>query len=1020
MSYHSCTSRQQKNSRREHQRLALAIFPIALFLPLLFLIAPAFAADKSVSFTPEEQRFIQEHPVVVVGGETDWPPFDFVRDGEYTGVAKDYLDLLQKYTGITFKVKTGYTWDQLLQLMWEKQIDLLPMLYWSEQRTAYMHFTRPYLTVRHYVFVSKEVDTIRSMGDLGGKSVAIPKGYAQIELLQQEHPQIRILEVNNPLEAIDAVITQRADALIENTALVSHLIKENNIQGLKPAFATELGVNQLYMAVRKDWPVLRDIIQKGLDAISFSERYLITNKWISLDSADREVAASINERLSLTPDEQNYLQQKKVIKACVDPNWMPLEKLEKNRYTGIGADYLKIYENKIGIPIEVVSTQTWAQSVAYAKARRCDIFMLSMDTPARQAYMNITTPYLTVPVVIATKPDVLFISEFKEIEGKKIGIVEGYALADVVKMKNPNIDFTFVPNSKVGLQMVAEEKLFGFIDTISTIGYAIQHHFFGELKIGGKFGIDWDLGVAARNDEPLLGEIFERAVISVPELAKQEIFNRWMAIKFERVFDYGLLWQIIAIFSVILLFVFYRNLQLQKHRNEINNKNVELANINVRLTDQKEKIQHLADHDSLTGLPNRQNFIKQLEHAVSIAQRQQLKLAILFIDLDRFKNINDTLGHHVGDEMLKVLSRKLNSVLRGSDTLARVGGDEFIVLMQAISGDDDPAFVAEKIHAIVKEPINILEYNLNNTASIGIALFPNDGEDPATLIKNADSAMYFAKDEGKDNYQYYTKDLSEQIHRRLELEHALRNAVENQELSLHFQPQLDLNSGKVLGAEALLRWNHPELGSVSPLEFIPVAEDSGLIVDIGEWVFRNACQEFLNWRESDCAVESIAINVSSVQFNQGDIAQTFNSIIEQLGVDARHIEIEITEHYLMEHTAHNKHVLDSLRKIGFRISVDDFGTGYSSMSYLKALPLDTIKIDKSFIDDIPHDQNDVQITKAILAMSHSLDYTVIAEGIEKEEQLQLLRELNCNIGQGYLFSKPLPSTELIKFVCGNC
>jgi len=553
-----------------------------LFFTLMICVFSVGAAQGDISFTQDERDFIKNHPEVIVGGEEDWPPFDFVRDGKYVGVANDYLGLLEKNTGITFQVETGHSWRELLQLMASKQIDLLPMLYWSEQRLTSMHFTKPYLTVRHYVFVAGKAKGIDSMRGLEAKTVAIPKGYAQIELLKLEYPKIHVLEVGSPLEAIDAVVTQRADALIENTALVSHLLKEHNIQGIKPAFATDLGVSQLYMAARKDWPLLRDIIQKGLDAITAEEKNRIAHTWITLDTPARAAGNESSEQLIMNEEERAYLQQKGVIKACVDPNWMPLEKLENGIYIGMGADYMDIFQAKLGIPIQAVLTDSWAQSVAYAKARQCDIFMLSMDTPERRVYMNVTKPYLKLPLVIATRLDIVFLSEFEEMENKTIGIVEGYALADVVKMEKPNIDFVFVPSSKVGMRLVAEGELFGFLDTVSTIGHAIQKDYFGELKIGGQFGINWELGVAARNDEPLLGEIFERAVTSISEQKKREITNRWLAIKYVQGLDYVLLSQIVTVFLVILLFVFYRHWQLVRHRHEQEKARVALAATQAR------------------------------------------------------------------------------------------------------------------------------------------------------------------------------------------------------------------------------------------------------------------------------------------------------------------------------------------------------------------------------------------------------------------------------------------------------
>ncbi|MCW8908512.1 MAG: EAL domain-containing protein [Sedimenticola sp.] len=987
----------------------------ACLLPLLLTLPTLLSAQTGIEFTPEEQRFIRQHPVIVVGGEEDWPPFDFVQDGEYTGVARDYLELLEESTGLQFQVETGHTWDQLLKGLEERRFDLLPMLYWSEQRTRYIHFTRPYLYARHYVFVRRGEASITSMRDLEEKRVAIPRGYAQIEMLRRDYPKIPILEVESPLAAIDAVLTRRADALIETTALVSHLVRENKLQGIVPALATDLPVNRLYMGARKDWPLLRDILQKGLDTISDAEREQIADRWISMEVMESE-PGPVAGPLPLVDEERRYLRQKGQLMACVDPAWAPLEKLENGIYSGLGADYLKLFSERIGIPIDVLPTDSWAESVAEARARRCDLFLLSVNSPSRATFMDTTRPYVKLPLVLATRPEVLFISELDEIGKRRIGIIEGYALADLVLEKYPDLELVPVPSNRVGMQRVADGELFGLLDTLPSIAFAIQNRYIGELKIGGRFGIDWELGVATRNDEPILGRLFERVVQSVDANTREEILNRWTAVNYTQRFDYTLLWQVVGLFSVVLLLFVYRNRQLVRHRLEIQEKNNQLAEINQRLSEQKNRIEYLAEHDVLTGLPNRQSLLQRLDHGLSLARRREQKLALMFIDLDRFKNINDTLGHDVGDEVLKCLAEKMKGVLRDSDTLVRVGGDEFILLMEAISGDDEPGVVAEKIQRVVNQPIQVREYSLDTTASIGIAVYPDDGEDANTLIKNADSAMYSAKDAGKDNYQYYTHSLSEQIHRRLFIERELRHAIERKQLTLVFQPQIALESEAIVGAEALLRWQHPELGSVSPDEFIPIAEDSGLIVSIGEWVFLNACRAFLECRESGCDLQNISINVSSVQFSQSDIASSFSNIIRQLGIPASCIDIEITERYIMEHTEQNSDVLETLRRIGFRISVDDFGTGYSSMSYLKLLPLDTIKIDKAFVDDIPHDINDVQITRAILALSHSLGYSVVAEGIEREEQLRFLRRAGCTFGQGYLFSRPIPLPDLVRYV----
>ena len=430
----------------------------------------------------------------------------------------------------------------------------------------------------------------------------------------------------------------------------------------------------------------------------------------------------------------------------------------------------------------------------------------------------------------------------------------------------------------------------------------------------------------------------------------------------------------------------------------------------------QERIDFLAYHDSLTELPNRLNFEENLTHSLKIAKRNNSKLAILFIDLDRFKVINDTLGHHVGDELLKKVAIIIRTLLRDADMLSRIGGDEFVVTLENIESTQDPANVAMKILRELSKPIKALGHTLNTSASIGIAIYPTDAQDVVTLLKYADSAMYKAKDLGKNRFHFFTNELSSSISSRLKIEQELRSAIQKNELYLNFQPQYDLKTKKVVSVEALLRWKNEQLGQVSPEKFIPIAEDSGLIVEIGYFVFRESCAFLQESIAAGHGLERIAINVSTQQFQESDLVKNFQKIIDEYGLNAESIEIEITERYIMESTTNNLTILDELRAGGFKISIDDFGTGYSSMSYLKKLPVDTIKIDKSFVDDLPSGSNDVAITNAIIALSTSLGYHTVAEGIEVQEQETFLQENGCEIGQGYLFSRPLTKEAFFTFM----
>ncbi|QOP41215.1 EAL domain-containing protein [Sulfurimonas marina] len=425
------------------------------------------------------------------------------------------------------------------------------------------------------------------------------------------------------------------------------------------------------------------------------------------------------------------------------------------------------------------------------------------------------------------------------------------------------------------------------------------------------------------------------------------------------------------------------------------------------------KAEYLAYHDPLTGLYNRVSFEEYLTQTLAVVKRQDKKLAILFIDLDRFKIINDTLGHDIGDEVLISVTKRLKHILRESDYVSRWGGDEFVVILQDVPSDTLIATVARKIIDSIKEPIHIGYHNFNITASIGISMFPDNGSDTKTLIKYADTAMYLAKESGKNSFRFYTSELSLETEERLNIDIALHSALEKNEIYVVFQPQYNLETKKIVSVETLVRWENDTLGFVAPDKFIPIAEDNGFIIELGYFIFEESCKAFKQMKASGLELQRIAINVSSIQFKEPNLLEALISIVKRHELEASEIEIEITERFLMENTDKNIKTLQSFRDYGFKISIDDFGTGYSSMSYLKQLPIDTIKIDKSFVDDIGENSSDNAIIEAIVALSKKLNYSIVAEGIETGSQEQFLESIKCDIGQGYLFSRPILVEELI-------
>ena len=421
-------------------------------------------------------------------------------------------------------------------------------------------------------------------------------------------------------------------------------------------------------------------------------------------------------------------------------------------------------------------------------------------------------------------------------------------------------------------------------------------------------------------------------------------------------------------------------------------------------------------NDALTDLPNRAMFNERLTQALARAERYKKQIAVLFIDLDRFKIINDTLGHAAGDVLLTQLASQLRGCLREGDTIGRQGGDEFVVLLEDVSDPQHTTSVAKKILETVSQPHVLSGQTVHVTASVGISLYPDDGKDQQTLLKNADIAMYRAKEQGKNNLQYYSAQMNRHTLERLALETSLRGAIERQEFLLHYEPKIDTRSGHIAGVEALIRWIHPELGLVAPARFMPLAEETGLIGPIGDWALRTACIDAASWIRQGAAPLSVAVNLSARQLGREDLAQSIMTVLRESGLEPRYLELEITENAVMRNAENAATALRDLKALGVRIAIDDFGTGHSSLGNLKRFPIDRVKIDHSFILDIPHDKDDVAITRAVIAMAHSLGLTVIAEGVETEEQSDFLRDHQCDEMQGYLFSPPIDSAALMRLV----
>ena len=420
---------------------------------------------------------------------------------------------------------------------------------------------------------------------------------------------------------------------------------------------------------------------------------------------------------------------------------------------------------------------------------------------------------------------------------------------------------------------------------------------------------------------------------------------------------------------------------------------------------------HQAQHDSLTGLPNRLLLDDRLNHAMVLARRHGVKLALLYLDLDRFKNVNDSLGHEIGDRLLKVIAQRLLGCVRGSDTVSRQGGDEFVILLSEVAAGQDAAVSAEKILRTLNAPVDIDGHHLHVSASIGIAIYPEDGEDAVSLLKHADFAMYHAKDCGRKNFQFFREDMNVRALERQSIEDGLRLALERGELALYYQPIVDLWSGMPTGVEALIRWRHPHRGLLFPEQFVPIAEECGLILPLGRWALMEACRQNRAWQDAGLPPLRIAVNVSAVELRHKDFVEGVRKCLTDSGLPAQHLELELTETFLMQDSASTALVLGSLKELGVQLALDDFGTGYSSLSHLRGFPIDTLKIDQAFVSELDTNPDDASIVRAVIGLGRSLNIRVVAEGLETAAQLARLREQRCPEGQGYYFSRPVTADE---------
>ena len=701
-----------------------------ILLSILFTVT--LVANTNLNLTKQEKEYIKNNPIIKVHNERNWAPYNYNIDGEPLGYSIEYIKLLASKIDIKVEFISGYTWNQFMEKIKNNDIDVMLNIAKTEKRKKFLAYTSMYHKGIDAVFTRND-STYNGLNDFNGKILAVVKGFYEEELLREFYPNIKLVTAKNSFEAMKLVSFGKADGCIDNLASGNYILSQYQLTHLKPSFeiADRKFNLELHIATNKNNTILRDILEKVKQQLSEEESQSITNLWL-LNKSNFKYKKLEKSRLILSQLNSDYMKNKKQITMCIDPDWMPFEKFDKNgKHIGMTADYFKIFNNMLNIEMKVVKTKTWDETLEFVKNRKCDIVSLAMETPKRKKYLNFTTPYLKVPLVIATKLDVPFVNDIESISGEKVGITKGYAFAEILRNKYPNLEIVEVEDMKSGLDKVNEDKLFGYIGTLASIGYMFQTGYSGELKITGKFDEKWELGIGVRNDDKILLNILQKAVNYLEAKQQQQILNTWISVKYEKKIDYTLVWQILIVVFIIILGFVYRNRELSK------------LNIQLEL---------FASTDPMTKLYNRRYFIEIAESILDLDKRNNENTSVVILDIDKFKDVNDTYGHKIGDDVIVALADILQDHGRKSDIVCRWGGEEFVILLP--NTNTNGAFIiSERIRkAIENMKINLDDNKrFNITASFGVSQVKYEIDNHIDCaISRADDALYEAKESGRN------------------------------------------------------------------------------------------------------------------------------------------------------------------------------------------------------------------------------------------------------------------------------
>ncbi|MBR9867858.1 MAG: EAL domain-containing protein [Oceanospirillales bacterium] len=950
---------------------------------------------REQNLSSEEIAWLKLHPQLKLGIDRKFSPYEWIdTDGQYTGIAADYFALLEQRLDVSFvPVTDKSSWSEVLKAARNGEFDLMSCLVKTAERDAYLDFSEPYLSSAAVIVSEQSEGYIGTLDKLKGKLVAIHRGHFTNELLRRDYPEIRIVNPATIQDALKMVAEGRADAFVGDATAASFVMKQEGILNLSFSGHTDYQ-SDFRIGVYHENPLLSGIIQKALNSITETERNQIFDHWAGLEISQNGVAPEKILKISaaaslvllfvlywnfrLRRSEEAHRRSEERFKNLVDTSdgivWEA--DYETFSYTYMSENIVRI----LGYPLDHWSEPGFWQDHLHPDDRE-EVIRNATENIKHLSDYEIEYRFLTA------RGDIVWIRDMVRVvfERGKPCWLRGLML-DITDQKVADI-----------LMRQSESRFRELIESLPAI--AVQGYDENRKVI---YWNDASEALYGFSRDEALGQPLESLII--PEQMREDVIQHhqnWLekgleipAAELELQHKNG---------TAVPVFSSHVMLRSDGDRQE-------MYCIDISLREQKRahaELTRMAHYDALTHLPNRRTFTDRLRQMMKTSDREGKQVAVMMIDLDRFKEVNDTLGHDYGDLLLQGAAKRLLSCVRATDTVARLGGDEFLVILANISDIAVIERVVGNILQQLSEPFILRDNRTFLSASIGIALYPSDAMTLEALMKNADQAMYVAKEKGRNRFHYFTPEMEAAAQQRRRLLNELREAINLQQFEVYYQPIINLDNGCVVKAEALLRWNHPN-GLISPLDFIPLAEETGLIVDIGNWVFAGVVRQLSAWQACFNTDLQVSVNTSPVQY-QHENCSTFNwfgSILNH-NLKPASICVEITESLLMEA---GKGVTDKLlqfRDQGIEVALDDFGTGYSSLSYLKQFHIDYLKIDQSFVSHLTPGSQDLVLCEAIVVMAHTLGIKVIAEGVETDQQKQMLQDIGCDFGQGYLFGRPV-------------